>query len=109
MHQIVDNLKLTPEQIRDGVTPPVLTHQVLPIIPWSVREWHQSLEKSVVAEGVIDELGNVRETHVIQSAGSDLDDAAVTAVAQYKFKPAKYKGHPVAVKTDIHVAFHISD
>lgn len=108
MKQLVSRQNLTPVQIREGVTPPVLTRQVSPVIPWSVRELHQSVEKLVVVEAIIDELGNVRETHVIQSAGSDLDDAAVTAVAQYKFKPAKYKGSPVPVKIHIVVAFHIS-
>lgn len=108
MQQVVDKLSLTPERIRDGVTPPTIIHQASPVIPWSVRETHQSLEKSVVVEVIVDELGDVRETHVIQSAGPDLDDAAMTAVTQYKFKPAKYKGNPVAVKINIVITFHIS-
>ncbi len=107
LQPFVDTLGLPLEKIGGGVTPPIPIRQVLATFPQSVRQTHQSLQKSVVIEVIVDEIGNVREPHVVQSAGPDLDDAALTAVSQYKFKPAKYKGHSVPGKMDVLVAFHI--
>jgi outer membrane biosynthesis protein TonB len=45
--------------------------------------------------------------HVIRHLGMGLDDKAIEAVRQYKFKPAMYEGHPVAVQLVIEVDFHL--
>jgi hypothetical protein len=36
-----------------------------------------------------------------------LDEKAIEAVRQYKFKPAMYQGHAVAVQILIDVDFHL--
>jgi protein TonB len=36
-----------------------------------------------------------------------LDEKALEAVRQYKFKPAMYQGHAVAVEIQVEVNFHI--
>jgi protein TonB len=36
-----------------------------------------------------------------------LDQKAVEAVEQYRFSPAMYQGHPVAVQMVIQVNFHL--
>jgi outer membrane biosynthesis protein TonB len=36
-----------------------------------------------------------------------LDDKAIEAVRQYRFKPAMYEGRPVAVQLVIEVDFHL--
>jgi protein TonB len=36
-----------------------------------------------------------------------LDQKAIEAVRQYRFRPAQYQGHPVAVQMIIEVAFHL--
>jgi outer membrane biosynthesis protein TonB len=36
-----------------------------------------------------------------------LDEKAIEAVREYKFKPARYQGHPVAVAIDVVVNFRI--
>jgi protein TonB len=39
--------------------------------------------------------------------GMGLDEKAVEAVKQYRFKPARENGRPVAVYMNVDVGFHI--
>jgi protein TonB len=45
--------------------------------------------------------------HVTRGANFGLDRKAIEAVRQYKFRPAMYQGHAVAVQIVIDVAFHL--
>jgi outer membrane biosynthesis protein TonB len=36
-----------------------------------------------------------------------LEEKAIAAVRQYKFKPAMYQGHPVSVQIVVEVDFHL--
>ncbi len=56
---------------------------------------------------IVDAQGNPREARVVRPLGMGLDQKALEAVRQYKFKPALYKGRPVAVAIDIEVNFRI--
>ena len=53
----------------------------------------------------IDENGNVTETTVAKSTNSAFDQPALAAVSQWKFKPAKKAGQPVAVTVVVPVRF----
>jgi periplasmic protein TonB len=44
---------------------------------------------------------------VVRHLGMGLDDEAIAAVRQYRFKPALYQGQPVAVQMVIEVDFHL--
>ena len=54
---------------------------------------------------IVDENGNPRNVHVIRPLGMGLDQKAVEAVSQYRFKPAMMKGKPVAVRINVEVNF----
>ena len=56
---------------------------------------------------VVDEKGNPQRIRVIRHLGMGLDQKALDAVRQYKFKPAKLQGKPVPVEVDIEVTFRI--
>jgi periplasmic protein TonB len=56
---------------------------------------------------IVDAQGNPQRVHVVRPLGMGLDEKAVEAVRQYKFKPAYYQGHPVAVEVNIEVNFRI--
>jgi TonB family protein len=56
---------------------------------------------------VVDAQGNPQRVHVVRPLGMGLDEKAVEAVRQYKFKPAYYQGHPVSVEVNIEVNFRI--
>ncbi len=60
----------------------------------------------VVVQALIDRSGQVADTRVTKSI-RPLDDAAVAAVRQWKFKPATTKGKPVAVWIAIPVKFSL--
>ena len=50
---------------------------------------------------IVDERGNPTHVRVTRSVGMGLDDKAIEAVRQYKFKPAMMNGKPV--KSDVYV------
>jgi periplasmic protein TonB len=56
---------------------------------------------------IVDAHGNPQNVHVIRPLGMGLDEKAEEAVRQYKFKPAMYQGHAVAVEIQVEVNFHI--
>jgi len=56
----------------------------------------------------IDETGKVSEhITVLRSLGSGLDEKAMEAVRQWRFKPALRDGKPVAVPATIEVNFRL--
>ena len=56
---------------------------------------------------IVDAEGNPQNVHVTRPLGMGLDEKALEAVRQYKFKPAMYQGHPVAVQIIVNVDFHL--
>ena len=55
----------------------------------------------------VDEQGNPSHVKVARGVGLGLDEKAVEAVRQYKFKPARQNGKPVKVDMYIDVNFQI--
>jgi len=60
-----------------------------------------------VVSVIVDAQGNPQHVRVIRPLGMGLDEKAVEAVKQYKFKPAMYQGHAVAVQLTVEVNFRI--
>ncbi|HTW49965.1 MAG TPA: energy transducer TonB [Acidobacteriaceae bacterium] len=56
---------------------------------------------------IVDAAGDPQDIHIVRALGMGLDQKAMEAVRQYKFKPAMFKGHPVAVAINIEVNFRI--
>jgi periplasmic protein TonB len=56
---------------------------------------------------VVDAQGNPQRVQVVRHLGMGLDEKAVEAVKQYKFKPATLQGKPVPVEVNIEVNFRI--
>ncbi|HEY0795834.1 MAG TPA: energy transducer TonB [Acidisarcina sp.] len=56
---------------------------------------------------IVDAQGNPQDVRVPQHLGMGLDEEAIKAVKQYKFKPAMYQGHPVPVPISVEVNFRI--
>jgi periplasmic protein TonB len=51
--------------------------------------------------------GLPREIKVQRTLGLGLDEKAIEAVKQWKFKPAMKDGNPVAVRISVEVNFHL--
>jgi protein TonB len=55
----------------------------------------------------VDEKGNPTHVHVLRGIGMGLDEKAVAAVKQYRFRPAMENGKPVLVEMNVEVTFTI--
>jgi periplasmic protein TonB len=94
-----------PRRIGGGVSQPQLIYSVEP-------EFSEEARKAKVAGNVlvnlwVDTNGNPSHVHVIRGVGMGLDEKAVEAVKQYRFKPAMENGKPVLVELNVEVNFQI--
>jgi protein TonB len=92
-------------RIGGGVSAPVVIYQVDPEFSEEARK--AKFMGVVTVNLIVDEKGNPQSVHVVHGAGMGLDQKAVEAVKQYKFKPAMEGGKPVAVDLNIEVNFQI--
>ena len=56
---------------------------------------------------IVDEQGNPQRIATVRHIDHGLDEKAIEAVRQYKFKPAMLQGKPVPVEVNIEVNFKI--
>jgi len=56
------------------------------------------VEGTVVLRVLVDETGTVRSVKHVSGPGGGLDEAAVKAVARFRFRPAMRRGQPVATE-----------
>jgi protein TonB len=94
-----------PKRIGGGVSAPVLIYSVEP-------EFSEEARKAKVAGNVlvnlyVDQNGLPSHVRVIRGVGMGLDEKAVEAVKQYRFKPAMENGKPVLVELNVEVNFQI--
>lgn len=94
-----------PMHIGGGVSKPVVLYSVEP-------EFSEEARKAKFSGNVevylwVDEDGKPSHIRVVRGVGMGLDDKAVEAVRQYKFKPAMKDGKPVKVDLYIDVNFQI--
>ncbi len=61
----------------------------------------------VVLDIVVDAQGNPQHIKVVRQLGMGLDEKAVEAVKQYKFKPGMKDGKPVAVEMNVEINFQL--
>jgi TonB family protein len=84
---------------------PQLVRKVNPEYPEkALDEWIQG---TVVLDTEIDTGGNVREVSVIKSAHKLLDEAAKTAVKQWKYKPFRVKGGMDSLIFTVNIRFEL--
>lgn len=88
-----------------GVSAPVLIYDPDPEFSDEARR--AKYQGICVVGLIVDAQGNPQQVKVVRPLGMGLDEKAVEAVRQYKFKPAMYKGRPVAVAINIEVNFRI--
>ena len=66
------------------------------------------IEGEVLVEVVIERSGKSRVVRVVRGLGYGLDDAAVQAVEQTRFKPAMQDGQPLDYTAVLHVIFQLA-
>lgn len=101
----MDNLKLDPNDADSLPIPadeflvtsmPVLVSEVR--IPYPEEAKKAGIEGPVVMDLLIDEQGKVRQVSLIKGPGFGLNDAALAAIKNFQFRPARIKDQSVAVK-----------
>jgi periplasmic protein TonB len=88
-----------------GVSAPQVIHSIQPEFTPEARQ--ANYEGTVSIQLIVDSQGNPQAIHVVRHLGMGLDQKAIEAVQQYRFRPAIYQGHPVAVQMVIDVEFHL--
>ena len=67
----------------------------------------EKYQGTVVLWVVVDQTGHVQMVRIVRALGMGLDDAAVEAVRGWLFKPAEFKGNPVAVQINVETNFRL--
>jgi TonB family protein len=88
-----------------GVSAPQVLHSVEPEFTDDARR--ANYQGNVSVQLIVDSEGNPQNVRLVNHLGMGLDQKAIEAVRQYRFRPAMYQGHPVAVQIVIDVDFHL--
>ena len=92
-------------RVGGDVKAPVILSKVEPMYSEEARR--ARISGIVILEALIDKNGNVTDINVLKPLPFGLDQAAVDAVKQWKFKPALKDGQPVDVAFNLTVNFKI--
>jgi len=92
-------------RIGGGVSAPSVLSKVEPEYSEEARK--AKWQGTVVVSVIVDELGRPRNVRVQRSLGLGLDQKAVEAVSQWRFKPGLKDGKPVPVMATIEVNFRL--
>ena len=89
----------------NGVSLPVLLTEVKPNYTQEAKD--ARIQGTVLLECVVESDGRVGEVKVTRSLDAvlGLDQEAITAAKQWRFKPGEKDGKPVAVRVHIEIAF----
>jgi TonB family protein len=88
-------------RVGSGVTAPSLLSKVEP--EYSEEARAAKLQGTVLLKVVVDTDGLAKNIQVLKSQGMGLDEQAVIAVTQWKFKPGMKDGAPVPVQAQIEI------
>jgi TonB family protein len=94
-----------PMHVGGGVAAPVLVYSVDPEFSDEARR--AKYQGVSVLSIVVDAQGNVQSARVLRPLGMGLDEKAIEAVKQYRFRPATFQGKSVPVEVNIEINFRI--
>jgi TonB family protein len=92
-------------RIGGNVSAPVVLRSAEP--EFSEQARRKKVSGQVMVHFIVDEQGIPQDVKVVHGLGMGLDENAVAAVKQYRFKPAMRDGVPVKVEMNIIVNFQI--
>ncbi len=102
---VLPQVQSRPEFFMSYDEAPVPISAPQPKYPQMARD--AEIEGLVIVQADIDEFGNVVSARVLKSVPM-LDQAAIDAVMQWKFKPAKQRDVPVPVRYSVPVRFTLT-
>jgi TonB family protein len=90
---------------KGGVTVPQVIYNPEPVFSDEARRVkHQGVVQLLL---VVGRDGRTYDIHIVQSLGMGLDEKAIEAVREWRFKPATLNGQPVAARIGVEVDFHL--
>ena len=84
---------------------PVLVSQILPEYSEDARR--ARLQGRVILDTIVLEDGSVKVVRVIQGVGFGLDEQAIAAVLQWRFRPGRVNGRPAPMAMNVEVNFNL--
>jgi TonB family protein len=87
------------------VTPPLLIYKVEPEFSEAARK--AKYQGVVVLAIEVDASGHPRNLRVLEQLGLGLDEKAIEAVSQWRFRPGYQDGRPVATSATVEVSFRL--
>ena len=100
----VDGVDEPVYRIGREVKPPRPIYQ--PAAQFSDEARRNGTTGTVMITMVVTSKGDTTLIKITQGLGSGLDEKAIEAVRQWKFKPATKNGQPVSVQISVEVSFH---
>lgn len=94
-----------PRASTGAITSPVLLFKVEPEFSEEARKARH--EGVVTLYGEVDTNGRLRNVRVVSGLGLGLDEKAIAAVKQWRFRPGYRDGRPVVAAATIEVNFHL--
>jgi len=88
-----------------GTVPPVLIHQV--DAEYSEEALAARREGKVILDVDVDPTGHVVNPHVVRTLGVGLDEKAIEAVRQWRYRPARKNGQPISFPMQIEFNFRL--
>ncbi len=88
-----------------GITPPVPIYRVEPEFSELARE--ANFEGTVLLKAIVGADGLIQEPSIVKPVGMGLDEAALAALQQWRFKPGKKDGEPVRVYVQVEITFRL--
>jgi TonB family protein len=92
-------------RVGGGISPPVVIKSVDPLYSEEARK--ARYQGTVVLEAIVRTDGTCDVVRIVRSLGFGLDEQAVAAIKQYKFKPALRNGVPVPVSINFEINFNL--
>jgi TonB family protein len=92
-------------RVGGGVSAPELVFKIDP--EYSEQARKAKFQGTVVLNLVVQRDGTVRDIKIIDSLGLGLDEKAIEAVKQWRFRPGLKNGQPVDVSAIIEVTFRL--
>jgi len=91
----------------NGVSAPLVIYKIEP--EYSEEARNADFQGTVVLQVIIDESGHPTEYKILRPLDLGLDEKAIEAVRQWRFRPGLKDGEPVAVVVNVEVNFRLGE
>src|SRR6185436_459837 len=90
----------------DPITPPEIAEYTTPPL-YSDEAKRSRLEGIVTIAIHVDEAGRLTTAQIVNGLGAGLDQNALVALRQWRFRPATRAGVPVATDAEVEIEFNL--